>query len=148
MDSTSITDGAPLSESLVIQTTVRTPRRSDRRTTTLNIMPQSLEARRRRVGTPRGTNMVAPQNRAANLEAATGSAAGAANPAAGASGLSQPSVWAPPRLRQHYTFALYQVVSQRQGGADLDGRQMDKASETMLTLTYWDNFPVFRQRPG
>ena len=33
MDSSSITDGAPLSESVVIQT-VRTPRRSDRRTTT------------------------------------------------------------------------------------------------------------------
>ena len=86
MDSNSITEGAPFGDSVAVQTTMRTPRRSDRRTTTMNITPQSPEATRRRVGTPSGTNMEAPQNLAANLEAATGLAAGAANPA---SGLSQ-----------------------------------------------------------
>ena len=41
------------------------------------------------MGTPSGANMEAPQNLAANLVAATGLAAGVANPAAATSGLSQ-----------------------------------------------------------
>ena len=62
----SINDGAPLSESVAIQTTVS----SDRRTT-VKISKQSLDARRHRAGTPGRPNQETPLSSAANLEAAT-----------------------------------------------------------------------------
>ena len=95
----------------------------------------------------RSTNKEKTQNLVANLDAATGSVTDAANPAAATSGLSQE----PGRSRDFDSttlFAQCQVVSLRQGAVDLDGRQMDRASETMWTLTYRDKFRVFRLRPG
>ena len=89
MNQTSNTDGAPLTESGVIQTTVRTPRRHDRHATTGNFTPQSPEARRRRVWAPRDTSMGTPLNLEANFDATVGAATGVVNPAAASSGLSQ-----------------------------------------------------------
>ena len=89
MNQTSNTDGASLTESGVIQTTVRTPRRHDRRAATGNFTPQSPEARRRRVWAPRDASMGTPLNLEADFDATIGAATGVVNPAAASSGLSQ-----------------------------------------------------------
>ena len=72
MNQTSNTNGASLTESGVIQTTVRTPRRHDRRAATGNFTPQSPEARRRRVWAPRDASMGTPLNLEADLDATIG----------------------------------------------------------------------------
>ena len=147
MDSSLINDGALLSESVAIQTTVMTPQHSDRRTTTVNITTQSLEARRRRVGTPGRPNLETPQNVAANLER-VGAALDPRIPQPQRLRTWLPSVWARPQPCQHHAFALHKVASQRRGGADLDGRQIYRASGIMSMPSCWGNFPVFRQRIG
>ena len=71
--------------------------------------------------------------------AGTGLATGAANPAAATSGLSQDmaalSMGAPATSTTLHSCLVPGCLFQGLGAADLDGRQMDKASGTMLTLT-------------